>query len=351
VREIRKLLSEWLGVSEVQVETRRTAGPNASADLVIKAGSSRLVIEFKGAGDAASVTRAVEQVTGYAKALGRGAIPVVAVGFMGDVGRRICERAGVSWLDLSGNARIVAPGLRIVLSGNPNRFKRPGRPSTVFAPKSSRVVRQLLLEPDRSYNQRELARLTRIDEGFVSRIVRRLVADRHLDRDGDGAVRVVDPDVLLDAWLEAYDFSKHTIQAGHVSTRTSEELVRKLSGEFSRRNMGYALTGLGAAWALTEHAGYRLVTFFVAEEPADEVLAEVGFRDEPRGANVWLVVPNDVGVFDGAEDRGGVQVVHPVQAYLDLKGQPERAREAGEDLRNKLLRSSAGKRPMRASAR
>jgi hypothetical protein len=85
---------------------------------------------------------------------------------MGEVGRQVCRDAGVSWLDLSGNAQIVAPGLRIHVEGKPNAYKRPGRPSTVFSPRSSRIVRQLLIEPGRSLHQRELARLVGLDEGF-----------------------------------------------------------------------------------------------------------------------------------------------------------------------------------------
>ena len=67
------------------------------------------------------------------------------------------------------------------------------------------------------------------------------------------------------------------------------------------------------------------------------VKSDLGFREEPRGANTWLVTPNDEGVFDGAEVVNGIRCVHPVQAYLDLKSHPERATEAAEELRKRLL--------------
>jgi uncharacterized membrane protein len=35
-------------------------------------------------------------------------------------------------------------------------------------------VRQLLIEPGKGYNQRELSQITGLDEGHTSRIVRRL---------------------------------------------------------------------------------------------------------------------------------------------------------------------------------
>lgn len=60
---------------------------------------------------------------------------------------------GLSWLDLSGNADIHAPGLRIFVEGKPNRFASAGRPSTVFSPKAVRITRLMLVDPDRWWSQ------------------------------------------------------------------------------------------------------------------------------------------------------------------------------------------------------
>lgn len=96
-------------------------------------------------------------------------------------------------------------------------------------------------------------------------------------------------------------------------------------------------TGLAAAWQMTHFAAFRTATFFLADEPSPDLKGKLGFRDEPRGANLWLVVPNDAGVFHGAEPRDGIRCVHPVQAFLDLKGHPERAAEAAAQLRSEAL--------------
>jgi hypothetical protein len=64
----------------------------------------------------------------------------------------------------------------------------------------------------------------------------------------------------------------------------------------------------------------------------------MGFHEEQKGENVWLVVPNDEGVFDGAAERDGIRCVHPVQVYMDLKNHPERSAEAAEQLRARFLR-------------
>ncbi len=53
---------------------------------------------------------------------------------------------------------------------------------------------------------------------------------------------------------------------------------------------------------------------------------------------MWLVVPNDEGVFQGTAEVESIRCVYPVQAYLDLLGHPERAKEAAERLRQELLK-------------
>ncbi|MFW5739323.1 MAG: type IV toxin-antitoxin system AbiEi family antitoxin [Myxococcota bacterium] len=334
---IRKQLAEWLRLPEGRLTAGRVPKRAAEADGVFKAGSTTFVVKYKGHSGAASVTHAVEQAKQYAQACGKGAVPIVAVAFMGEVGRGICEQAGVSWMDLSGNASIVAPGVRILVEGKPNRFKRRGRPSSVFAPKSSRVARQLLIDPGKHYTQRELATATRLGEGFISRIVRRMEADGQIVRRKDGSVTVADPKLLLDEWHAAYDFSKHTILKGHIAARSSDEVIQRTRELLNKRKVEHALTGLAAAWAQTGFAGFRLVTMYLAERMWAEDLAEGGFRDEERGANLWLVVPNDEGVFDGHALHQGVPCVHPVQVYLDLKAQPERSAEAAEELRKRLM--------------
>jgi hypothetical protein len=265
------------------------------------------------------------------------AIPVLVVPYMGEIGRRICGEAGVCWLDLSGNAHLVAPGLRAHVEGKPNKFKRPGRPRSVFAPKSSRIARWLLIHRQRSFTQRELAEATGMDEGFTSRIVRRLEEQEFVTRGERGAVRIRNYDAMLNAWREAYDFSRHTILRGHVAARSGEEILRRLPEQFRRWSLRHAATGLGAAWLWTHFAGFRLVVFYVAESLEEDLRREVGFHEEERGENVWLIVPNDMGVFHGSSRRGGVECVHPVQAYLDLKGHPERSEEAADHLRKELL--------------
>lgn len=263
---------------------------------------------------------------------------------MTETGRAACAAVGVSWFDLSGNAHIVTPRLRVLIEGKPNKFRQVGRPTSVFAPKSARIVRWLLLNPSVAFTQLELALATGLTQGFVSQIVAQLEAQSYVTRDdepsatvarrGKAPIRVRDPDLLLDAWAEEYRFDKHAIFRGHIAARSGDALARQVSDALNELKVEHAATGLAAAWQMDHFASFRTATFYVAEPPSAGLMELLRFRADPRGSNTWIVVPNDAGIFHGAEPRDGIRCVSAVQAYLDLKHHSERAKEAAEHLRS-----------------
>jgi hypothetical protein len=252
-------------------------------------------------------------------------------------GKRTCERAGVSWFDFSGNAHIVGPKLRVIIEGQPNRFRKRGRPASLFAAKSSRIARLLLMAPTRVWTQREIAQEAGISEGLVSRVVARLEEDRYVARTDTGGLSMMKPELLFEAWRDEYEFSRHHVIPGHVAARSGDALTRFVADSLRHAGAEYAATGLAAAWQLTHFASFRIATFYLRAEPTPDIRELLELRQDDRGANLWLVVPNDEGVFQGAMDRDGVQCAHPVQVYLDLDSHPERAREAAERVRAQHL--------------
>jgi DNA-binding Lrp family transcriptional regulator len=300
-----------------------------AADFVIDTAGRRWVFEAKTSSSPGVVARAAEQL---AAATFEDAIPVVVVPFMTPAGAKVAAERGLNWIDLSGNARLRDEDLYVSVQGRPNQFKSPGRPSSPFAPKSSRVARAILLEPSRWWLQKELAERTDLDPGRVSRIVRRLDDDELLERDSS-RLRPRDPDLLLDAWAQDYRFDRHDIVTGHLSG-SGVELARELQGRLRAEGVDHAFTGLPAAWAIDGFARFRLVSAYVSGDPRTAADA-VGRRRHERGANVQLIGPDDRGVFDGREIVNDLLCVSAVQVYLDLGHLPERAAEAAKQLRSR----------------
>lgn len=316
------------------------AGNGRVPDAILRVHGHCFVLEWKRSGSASVVGGAIHQLRMHQSSLSRDlsleVIPLLAVPYMGEAAQELCARADLAWLDLSGNARIVVPGVFYQNLGNPSLFRRPGRPESAFGARGSRVARHLLIEPPRALRQREIASGAGLSEGHVSRIVGKLLEAGLVERDEDG-VRVIARGALLDAWREDYRFDRHQVIRGHISTRDGESLTRSIADALDRTGSAYAATALPAAWLWTRYAGFRLSTVYLARPPSPAVRRDLGFREEARGANTWLVVPNDDGVFDGAVPVDGIRCVHPVQAYLDLKDHPERAAEAAAELRSRLL--------------
>lgn len=195
-------------------------------------------------------------------------------------------------------------------------FVTRGRPASAFAPVSARVARWMLADPRRWWLQKDLATQSGLDPGRVSRIVGRLSDDGILDRRGR-ELRPANPDLLLDAWSDAYRFDRHDVVVGHASGG-GIELARSISDRLDAVGIGHALTGLAAAWLLQ---------------------ASTPCRVHPRGAAA--------GPF-GLPDRGRHPGCPPRPPLHRRRSRAEpadrRATRAGPDLRS---RASRHERPRR----
>jgi hypothetical protein len=194
----------------------------------------------------------------------------------------------------------------------------------------------MLAAPDRSWLQSELVHETGLSGGYVSKVVGRLVeGELVVPQPGDGRLALRSPSTMLEAWTQVYDFAKHSVAKFHMVGRTGPEVLAALAGRLQGAGIDHVATGLAAAWQISQFADFRLTTLFLAEPLLNP--GTLGLRPVEQGENVWIVVPNDVGVFYAAKDINGVRCVHPVQAYVDLAGQPERAKEAAAELRSHHL--------------
>ncbi len=330
-------LAEIFGIPDLAEDSREVrTNDDRVWDAVFVIRGHCFVLEWRRSGSLGLVASAIHQLRTAQSSFPGPVIPLLAVPYMGKAAQERCAQADIPWLDLSGNARIIVPGIFYQNLGNPNLFRRPGRPESAFGPKGSRLTRLLLMEPSKTVRQRSIASSAGVDEGHASRIVGKLMEAGLVERSEDG-IRVTDAETLLDAWREVYRFDRHHVIRGHISSRGGDSLTRLIAETLSKADVSYAATALAAAWLWTRYAGFRLSTVYLSAPPSKGLKKDLGFREEPRGANTWLVVPNDEGVFDGVEFVDDVRCVHLVQAYLDLKGHPERATEAAAELRKRLL--------------
>ena len=263
---------------------------------------------------------------------------LLAAPTIGPRSRELMEEAGLSWLELAGSdVRIAAGGLYIERLLRKERRAESGEPgrryvAAPFSGKALRIVRWLLIEPDRDWNLGSMAERADVSLGFVSRTFATLVRDAYLGR-RPGATRVTDREALLDAWASAPGPREQRFERVFVGQGPMGPLsaIRSLGGRVTRPS--YALTAEAAAEQLAPFVRWNQVELYVDEvEKWDQLL---DLQPVPRGGNVVLLRSSDDWVFDGVMRFGDLLTVSRPQLYVDLKGRGGAAAEAADFLRER----------------
>lgn len=253
---------------------------------------------------------------------------VVLARYLSEGTRTRLRDHGVGYLDLTGNAWIVLsePGLYIETQGaskDPIRSERPAR--SLRGLKAGRIVRALIdnKEPP---GVRELAARTKIDAGYVSRVLTLLETEALITRVGRGRLESVDWPALLRRWATEAPLESR----GDVQTYLDPRGISALSTRLGKSDERYVVTGSLAAAALAPVAPARLATVWIRD--ATGAATRLGLRPTDAGANVLLIEPGDDGVFEGATARDDVWYAAPSQVAVDLLTSPGRGPAEGEEL-------------------
>lgn len=247
----------------------------------------------------------------------------------------MCREAGVSYFDGNGNAHLEAPGFLVHVESQGRRAKTTRMDDGVdpFASKSSRLTRVLLGSPGTLWQVQTIATQAQISIGLASRIKDALLYQRFLEPVG-GRFRVLRPRELLEAWADHYKQPATAVPLYLMGSPSEvEDRVARWSED---RKVGYALTQFSGAWRVAPMVRYQRSTIYLALDPAvtllDDLINDLGAKRVETGANVSLWPTRDPAVFFGARQKDHMQIVSPVQLYLDLQGQTGRGQEAASEV-------------------
>src|SRR5215475_4883873 len=246
------------------------------------------------------------------------AYPLAAAVYIAPQSARILKSNNFGYVDLSGNCYVALENVLIEKEG-----KRNVRPSTrplrsLFAPRATRVVRVLLIEPARTWRLEELGKASGVSLGHSYNVVKRLEELAWAERDADQRIHLSKPADLLEAWCESYTYRAN----GITSYLAPERVTRKFMGEIARAAVAarrpYAFTLNAGAALLVPSLRLPAVHCYLEGEPAPFAQG-LGLRPatEADGA-LHFLAPYDLGVFYGAFEKGGLKVVCLPQLYADL---------------------------------
>lgn len=205
----------------------------------------------------------------------------------------------------------------------------------LFAPKSSRVVRALLVNAGRKWSEREIAKTTGVSTGTAHYVCTRLLEFRYLARDENNRITLIDPLRLLNRWAAYHQFD---IANSFLQYHTFEREIEKVTQEIARIDLEYAATVLTGAWLVAPYVRPVDLYFYSRDEDtARRIATKMELRPIPKGGNIRFVIPYDQGVFYGSQILKGVKVVSNVQLYVDLYNFSARGEEAASRLLQVIL--------------
>ena len=177
----------------------------------------------------------------------------------------------------------------------------------VIEGKTERMIRLLSTYPDKRWTQRELGSRAKVSIGLVNRMVRWLMSEGIVVKASYyQKFYVLDRPKLVSSWAA----QRKLPPARSYPLATSPEEVEELL----RGQEGYLMTLFRAAWHRVPH--YRSAGVEIYAKPE---VARVVARHFPSGSGATLIVyPYDSFVTEGAEEIDGLNLVSPVQNYVDL---------------------------------
>jgi hypothetical protein len=250
----------------------------------------------------------------------------------------LCRSQGVSYFDEAGNCRLSAPNFYLQVEGRKPARAAAHSKAGLFAIKSSRITRVLLGNPNRGWQVQELADEAQVSLGLVAK-VKRVLLDQAFIEERNRRVHLRDPKGLLDAWATNYELCSDRVSL-YVMQKAAE--VETETARWCREHaIRFAATDLAGAWRLRPTVRYHLSTMYVEPAgPGDAVNDLVEHLEAKRvdsGANLVLVLPDDPFVFYQSRNLAGVNVVSPIQLYLDLHKQPGRAGDAAQEIHHREI--------------
>jgi hypothetical protein len=185
----------------------------------------------------------------------------------------------------------------------------------------------------------QLALAADVSIGLVSKVKQKLIEEAYLE-ERNRLLQVRDAAKLLQDWAAHYRPRVKPVQL-FATTRPADTEVR-IAEWCRQKKIAYAFTQLSGAWRYAPMVRYDRSIAYIDKIIASEanltaIKAHIDAREVDSGANCILWITDDPAVFIDTREINAVNVVAPIQLYLDLKVLPGRGEEAAQEILEKQL--------------
>jgi len=296
---------------------------------------SKIIVEVKSVGEPRQIRYAIQQLREYLTQI-KDAYGVVAATYISDYTARLCKQSGLGYIDLAGNCFLNFDRVYIEQKNYPNPAIEKRQLRSLFTPRSSRVLRVMLVNPKRSWQVQKLAKEANVSLGLASKVKKRLL-DLDYAREENRSILLNRPGELLDKWAENYSFRRNRMY-DYFSFGEPKEIERRLARYCQKKQIPYALALFSGAALVAPFTRYTRGFAYVGGG-IQELAESLELKEVPSGPNFSILQPYDEGVFYGSSKVKGLEVACDVQLYLDLSSYKGRGEEAAKFLLEQRIRT------------
>lgn len=267
-----------------------------------------------------------------------GSRPILLVSeFLSPRTRELLAKEDISYLDLTGNIRLVmhAPPIFVQTAGADRRSPQRGskRLAGLSGVRVGRVVR-FLAEVVPPYGVNDIEGVTGISRGYVSRILDRLAQEALIKREPRGAVETVEWPALLRLRGQSVDLFGVNTTRTYVTRNGVRAAFESLAQSPVAEKV--VVTGSFAAVRKAPVAAPTLLALYLVPDgrPPDfeEIEKELGLFVAEEGTDLALLWPSNERVVEDTWTEGGLRFVNLPQLVVDCLGGSGRMPSEGEAL-------------------
>ena len=339
---LEKMISELIPIDDVEIQSESSARaasfcPDFTAKLHFQGEELKIVIEVIRPKSSAVFKDKLLQIKAFSEKQ-HDSLPIVVSDYISKDRRELCRKAGVFFMDLSGNAFLQHKGLYIERIGFQNLFPEERKGRSPFSDKASLVLRALLENSERAWGIREIAQSLNIDAGFVSRVVQELEMRRYISR-SDSKIMVRDIKSILDDWVHLYDYTKNREHRFFCLAESPDQIISEIKRIKIPKKVEYAFGLHAGANLVSPHVVFNQIHVYIRSSNEIEFFRrKLKLKEADTGANIIFWAPYyKNSVFYGTQEAEGLKVTSDLQLYLDLYNYPIRGLEHAEHIYEKRL--------------
>jgi len=264
--------------------------------------------------------------------------PIIVAPYISLRSAEICRQNQVGFVDFEGNVFLSFDNILIDKRVRERNAVEKKELVEIFSPGATRIIRVLLEDKKERWLISELSKEANVSLGYTSEVLNALINQGYIDRQIRKGFQLKDKTSLLDRWASVYNITQNKILNLYTFEKDFSSLLKKIGSISESLKLICGLTLFSAASFVAPYIARFSDIYLYVKGDIEIWKKELDLREVESGANFFLLIPYDEGIFYGLKKIEGIPVIGNIQLYLDLFKYPARGREQAEYLRQQIIK-------------